>query len=147
MLEYIVHIDGQQIEIPYRAEITYMLVAHNFANVYQRARSHNGYEREKAIRELLQAKPSPKSAAYLFASVADYVSEISTLPTLAKDPAMLELFEKIITQNTSLVNHLKSVCASYWDAYHRQKYQRYTDYPPCRLINELASAAGNKKSS
>jgi hypothetical protein len=97
-------------------------------------RHHNGYIRQQFTETLINAV-QPWVVPFLVQLVGEYVCEIiqvllDHLPDLDRD-----LFVQFAADNPQFIVLTQRRVISYWNAYYRSQFPRFTDYPGFQIMN------------
>lgn len=143
-----VRVDGETVRLPARLHVasdgsTGELTG-NVALMVQclQARSNDGFQRQRAVRELLPDIRS-WSAPFVTALIGEYVIEIlQDICTGLSQPISVALAD-FISANPSYWERTRQRVASYWDVYYRADFRR-SDYVGFKLIDALQAAANSR---
>jgi hypothetical protein len=117
-----------------------------FARALQ-ARSSDGFERQRAARDLLMDLP-PWAAPFILTLIGEYVVEILQDISAAMTPEVEQALGAFIVQNEAFWSTIKRRVTSYWNVYYRsncrnegrQAYRR-DEYVGFELVDRLGTAA------
>lgn len=138
-----------------RLALTAMDDEWRFARALQ-TRSNDGFERQRALRDLLEYPPT-WAAPFILTLVGEYIIEILQDISNAMTPEMEQTLSAFIVQNKAFWNTIKSRVASYWNVYYRpnlregysegrRAYGRH-DYVGFELVDRLEMAAFGRAKS
>ncbi len=101
-------------------------------------RHHDGFVRHRHVRTLL-ATPAAWAAPFIVALVGEYVVEI--VETIAREAAepVREQCRRFVAENPAFAALTRRRVMSYWDRYYRERFPRFRDYPPFRVITTFGS--------
>ncbi|WP_260928754.1 hypothetical protein [Novosphingobium sp. 9] len=106
-------------------------------------RSNDGFERQRATRDLLAA-PQPWAAPFLLLLMGEYIVEILEDILNAMSPELEQMLRACIAENETFWATIKRRIASYWNVYYRhaagnqgRKHCLWADYPGFHLIRLL----------
>ena len=131
---YSINLAGEVINVPVRIYSAEATLESRVANDVQvtmlrclYSRHHNGYVREKALRELI-ASPRSFVVPYVVQLASEYVEEIliiirDHLPTLDR-----RVYGSFLLENPRYEQTVRSRIISYWHAYYRQRDRDYVGF-------------------
>lgn len=150
---FAVTVNGQQILIPARLRFAtehFALTEKDAPWICVRAlqtRSFNGYERQRAARDLLADFPA-WGAPFIVALIGEYLVEILVDVTSAMTPEMERTLGAFAADNKPYWETTKRRVASYWNAYYRHTPNGYyrtaftrREYVGFQIIDRIEAAA------
>ena len=143
MNSYVAYIGNYKITVPDRVYSKWHFKMSKSAALCYKSRYHNGYVREKAIRELLKSEPTLKEIPYILLALADYVIEISELPITCSSQTKKRM-KQFAKANPEFVNLIEAKAISYWNEYYRNQYVKYSNYPPYAFLQSLKTGRSLK---
>jgi hypothetical protein len=150
---FAVQVEGQTVLIPARLHFASQGLAlaqsdeaWRFARALQ-TRSADGFERQRAARDLLGDMPS-WAAPFIIALIGEYVVKILEDISAAMIPELERRLGSFIVQNGAFWNTTKRRVTSYWNAYYRPSRRaeagrswRRDEYIGFELVERLEAAA------
>jgi hypothetical protein len=110
-------------------------------------RSNDGYERQRALHDLL-ADAQPWAAPFIVALIGEYVVEILDDIYAAMTTEIEQTIHTFIAYNPNYWNTIKRRVTSYWNVYYRARWlggpnraERRDEYVGFRLIQQIEAAA------
>lgn len=117
-----------------------------FARALQ-TRSNDGYERQRALRDLL-ADAQPWTAPFIVALIGEYVVELLYDISAAMTPEIEQTIGTFIVHNPNYWNTIKRRVTSYWNVYYRARWlggldraERRDEHVGFRLTQQIEVAA------
>ena len=136
-----VHVGGEAVQLPARLhfapdgsveELTGNL---NLMVRCLQTRSHDGFQRQRAVRELL-TDIRPWSAPFVTALIGEYVIEILHDIHAGLSQPVSEALAAFISVNPTYWERTQQRVTSYWDVYYRADFRR-SDYVGFKLVDAL----------
>jgi hypothetical protein len=147
------NVEGDAVLIPVRlhfASQAQILPESDRAWLFARAlqtRSTDGFERQCAMRDLLQHRDAWASP-FIISLIGEYVVEILDDISEALSPEMEQILGVFIADNKALWETTKHRVTSYWDVYYRGRYgsrpghvYSREDYVGFKIVDRLSAAA------
>jgi len=147
-----VRVGGQTVLIPARLHFACYALSPWTSGATARAvralqtRSNNGYERQRAVRDVL-SRLEPWGAPFVAALIGDYVIEILDEIDAAVTAETEQLLATFITDNPAFWGTIKRRVTSYWDVYYRhghgcpdERIYSRADYVGFKLTDQLDKA-------
>lgn len=100
-------------------------------------RHHDGFVREKHVRQLLTFRSTPWEPPYLLQLIGEYVAEIVDVVLKEVHRLRNEHFAGFVLENKNFIRTIRHRVISYWDRYYRSQYSRLADYPGFQLMAAL----------
>lgn len=100
------------------------------------SRSSDGFERQKALREVIKIS-EPWAVPYIVLLSGEYVVEIDADLVDALPDLDQTLFINFVLENRVLMRSLKAKATSYWDCYYRQQFPTKNTYPGLLFLHRL----------
>ncbi len=108
-------------------------------------RSNNGFERQRAARDLLMGF-QPWAAPFILALVGEYVVEILHDISASMTPHIEQALSAFIVQNEAYWSTIKRRVASYWNAYYRSNSRdKYVGFEIVDRLEMARSLARNSR--
>ena len=140
-----VQLDGEPLVIPYRI-YTDARVLETVGTLSERpqrmahclfTRHHDGYVRERCLRELLGA-PERWVVPYVALLLGEYVLELHALVAQRAEGLDAPAYRAFFAENPVLYGRTRARAVSYWNCYYRQRYPDRRLYPALRLLERFA---------
>ncbi|MGH1340362.1 MAG: hypothetical protein ACRBN8_02330 [Nannocystales bacterium] len=106
-------------------------------------RHHDGFVREKHLRELLR-DAERWVVPFVIQLVGEYVLEVILLLESRAPLFQQPHFVTFARANPDFIDLTKQRAISYWDCYHRHRYPKLKDYPGVKLIEALERASATQ---
>ncbi|MGN6278869.1 MAG: hypothetical protein ACTHM8_09130 [Sphingomonas sp.] len=110
------------------------------------SRSNDGYERQRAVRDLL-GFPKPSFAPFIVALIGEYVVEILDDIFVGMTPEFERQIGSFLAANPAYWSTVKRRVTSYWNVYYRARWlndqgrvERRNEYVGTRLVERLDAA-------
>ena len=101
------------------------------------SRHHNGFVRERALRQLLGCGEYPFVVPYLLRPLSEYVFPIYDLLYARRHQLPQAAVRNFLGQNPEFVDLARQRMCSYWNAYYRRKVSDFEQMPNVRLMEWL----------
>ncbi|MBN1538159.1 MAG: hypothetical protein JW908_15585 [Anaerolineales bacterium] len=96
-------------------------------------RHHNGYIREKFIRQILKVNEL-WALPFIFQLLGEYVLEIIQIIADQSDVIQADMIDQFVSENPGFIKLLKQRTVSYWNCYYRYLFPDFKDYPGYQAI-------------
>lgn len=137
-------LSGESVHIPYRIycskfALLRSVLAGGIAGTMALClgtRHHDGYVRERCIRQLLKAKEE-WVVPYVIQLLGEYVLEITVHIEQALPQLNANHYRQFLQENQAYFATTERRAISYWNEYYRSKIRRRQDIPALRVIEKL----------
>lgn len=146
-----IFVAGERIGIPHRiyspepaeAQLEALSPLHRRLVACLYTRHHDGFVREKHLRELLTVA-EPWVVPFVVQLVGEYVLEIVLLLGSRAPLFQQPSFISFAHANPDFLQLTKQRATSYWGCYYRHRYPELRDYPGIKLIEALERASATE---
>jgi hypothetical protein len=99
-------------------------------------RHHNGYIREKKLREILKSK-NYLATPFIAQLLGEYVLEVLTVIKDNLSPTLLDNLIKLTVDNPTFFDRTEQRVQSYWNCYYKRTISRKTDYVGFQILEAI----------
>lgn len=104
------------------------------------SRHYDGFLRQECVYRLLHSDES-WVAPYVIQLLGEYVLEIGQTIEHALEAGNMRIYTDYARINRPHLQALERRAVSYWNAYYRQAYSSWRDFPACRVLATLLGPA------
>ena len=104
------------------------------------SRHHDGFKRERALRQLLGCSEYLFVVPYLLRPLSEYVFPIYEMLNEGRHSLVRSNLSAFVVQNPAFVSLTWQRMRSYWDAYHRERVPHFSEMPNVQFMRWLERA-------